>query len=345
MQRLGGAFGAIVFALLLCFSLDLRATEAHPSDRGRRHHDDPPTIMSTVVSADQQILFIFGRNFGSLPSVKLGDFTLGGVQVSADGASVTALMPTLQPGTYRLVVTRGYEFSRSGLDRVTPSSLGSVSGSARQSGSGSGGDDDDFDDDRMAVSSVAVGAIGPRGPQGEIGPMGPQGERGLQGETGPPGPPGPPSGVSVGFLTGFAVGLQQGNNLTFLGQPRSVTVTATQRITVSATAVLGHTNAGRIQFDYSICAQRVSQPQSGMIDVGGFLRVWMPAEAGSLMPYTATGSLPATSESGAASLGGAGTYQVGVCGRVISTAPTTTKADLFDFIQGWVMVTQETPGS
>ena len=46
-----------------------------------------------------------------------------------------------------------------------------------------------------------------------------------------------------------------------------------------------------------------------------------------------------------ASLGGAGTYLVGVCARVITTSPTTTKADLFDFIQGYVMVTQEPSGS
>ena len=157
--------------------------------------------------------------------------------------------------------------------------------------------------------------------------------------------------MSIAFLTGFATGLPpvppappQPNNLTFLGTPRSVTVTATQRITATVTAVLGHKEQGRIELDYSVCAQRVTAPQSGMIDLSGFLRIWMPAEAGSQMPYTASGSLPATSTSGA-SLGGAGTYVVGFCGRVNSTAPTTTKADLFDFIQGWVMVTNEGPAS
>lgn len=345
MQRLGGAFSAGFIAFLLFFSLDLQATEGISHDRGNSGHDDPPAIVSAVLSADQQILFVSGSNFGSRPIVMLGDFMLGGVQVSPEGTSLTALMPTLDPGTYRLVVARGWT-SRSGsgsdYDRYeTSSSIGAL-------------DLGRIDEDRIAVSSVAVGAIGPRGPQGEVGPMGPTGPQGVQGIQGPQGGPGPqgqigpqgPPGVaSIGFLTGFATGLQQGAALTFLGQPRSVTVSATQRITATATAVLGHKDAGRIQFDYSVCAQRVSNPQSGMIDLSGFLRVWMPAEAGSMIPYTASGSLPAVSESGAAQLGAAGTYLVGFCGRVNSTSPTTTKADLFDFIQGWVMVTNDTPGS
>jgi hypothetical protein len=338
MQRLGGAFSASVLAFLLCFSASLAGTGAHPSDRGRHERDDRPSIVSSVLSADQQIIFVSGSNFGSRPTVKVGDFVLGGVQVSPDGTSLTALMPAVPPGTYRLMVARGDDSSR---PESGSRAAGSASATDTSRRSGSDDDDDEFDDDSTSVSLVAVGAIGPRGPQGEIGARGEQGPQGL---TGPPGPPGPTGVVSVGFLTGFAVGLQQGANLTFLGQPRSVTVTGAQRITVNATAALGHKDAGRIQFDYSVCAQRVSQPQSGIIDVGGFLRVWMPAEAGSLMPYTAAGSLPAASESGAPSLGGAGTYLVGVCGRVISTAPTTVKADLFDFIQGWVMVTQEPAG-
>lgn len=358
MRRLAGAFSASVVAFCLLFSLDLLATAGASSGRGDKDRDDPPTVTSTVLSADQQILFVSGSNFGSRPIVKLGEFMLGGVQVSPDGTSLTAVMPTLTPGTYRLVIARGGYDSRRTADDSGSNVVATSSDVARRVTSRDAFDAfDDFDEDRTAFSSVAVGAIGPRGPQGEVGPIGPagaQGETGPQGNIGPIGPqgppgeigpPGPPSVVSVGFLTGFAVGLQQGNNLTFLGQPRSVTLTGAQRITVNATAVLGHKEAGRIQFDYSICAQRISAPQSGMIDVGGFLRVWMPAEAGSLMPYTASGSLPAASASGGASLGGAGTYLVGVCGRVIATTPTTTKADLFDFIQGYVMVTQEPPGS
>jgi hypothetical protein len=340
MQRLGGAFSAIILAFSLCFSLDLRALEASSDKRGRGGDDDPPAIMSAVLSADQQILFVSGSNFGSRPIVMLGDFMLGGVQVSPDGTSLTALMPVLPehqvyPGTYRLVVARGFS---------------SRSGSGSGSSTSTGIDLERIDEDRVAVSSVAVGAIGPRGPQGDVGPMGPtgptgpqgvQGLQGPQGQNGPQGPPGPPGVASIGFLTGFATGLQQGAALTFLGQPRSVTITASQRITGTATAVLGHKEAGRIEFDYSICAQRVTAPLSGMIDLSGFLRVWMPAEAGSQMPYTASGSLPATAASGTAQLGGAGTYLVGFCGRVNSTTPTTTKADVFDFIQGWVMVTNE----
>ena len=192
MQRLGGAFSAGILAFLLFIPVDLRATEGHSDNRGDNGRDDPPAIMSAVLSADQQILFVSGSNFGSRPIVMLGDFMLGGVQVSPDGTSLTALMPVLpdhqvSPGTYRLVVVRGF-ISRSGSDYDRSTDRAS-DGVVRSSSTTGGIDLERIDEDRVAMSSVAVGAIGPRGPQGEVGPMGPTGPTGPQGDVGPIGIP------------------------------------------------------------------------------------------------------------------------------------------------------------
>src|SRR3954468_5311341 len=98
MQRLGWLFGGVVLAIVLSVSLT--------ASGGRFDDDSSPRIASVVVSADQVILFVAGSNFDRRSVLTIGDFSLGGVQVSPDGRSITALMPAVPPGTYRLVITR-----------------------------------------------------------------------------------------------------------------------------------------------------------------------------------------------------------------------------------------------
>ena len=81
----------------------------------------------------------------------LGDYVLGGVQVAPNGTQITALMPVLSPGTYRLTIARIGDSMTSG---------------------------------RTVWVDVTVGAVGPRGPRGDIGPQGPQGEIGPAGPQG-----------------------------------------------------------------------------------------------------------------------------------------------------------------
>jgi hypothetical protein len=149
--------GGIAFALLLSVSTVHTASSIGANPGGRETYKDGDdyyqrtTISTAAVSTDQTTLFVTGANFGSRPLVILANIVLGGVQVSSTGGQLTALMPALPPGSYRLVISRG-----SGSD-------------------GSAGMD------------VTVGAVGPKGEIGAVGGTGPQGAKGDQGETGPQG--------------------------------------------------------------------------------------------------------------------------------------------------------------
>ena len=321
MQRLGGAVVGVVLAVILSVSLNAQSTSGKSGSAGDDDGGSSATLTGAVLSADQTTLFVTGTHLGRMPNVRLGDFVLGGVQVSPDGTLLTALVPALSPGTYRLVISRGNSSSND---------------KAPTDASGSGKDKESGHD---LLADVAVGAIGPQGARGDMGPQGPIGPPGPQGAVGPVGPQGPegPAGASVtitSVINVAAAGLQVSSNLGFVGAPSLITVTATQRISATATAVFGHSVQGQVPLDYSICAQRVTAPISPVLDLAGFVRIRMPGEAGSQMPYTAAGSAQA------AALRGAGTYLVGFCGRILATTPPAPKVDLFDFIQGWIMVSQ-----
>ena len=139
-----------------------------------------PAITSAVVSADQTVLFVQGENFGKNPAVTINGLTLGGVVVDAAGRLLTAQMPSLVPGTYKV--------------RVTNKNF-----------------DDDID---LTVGGVAGGAAAPatQGPQGQQGPQGTQGPQGQPGPAGPPGPIGP-----QGPMPFYVAGLVKGSAATFSG--------------------------------------------------------------------------------------------------------------------------------
>src|SRR5215213_9915360 len=62
-------------------------------------------ITSTSVSTDRSTLFVFGERFGTTPpKVTLNDQVLAGVTVDATGTTLSALMPAIGPGLYRVVV-------------------------------------------------------------------------------------------------------------------------------------------------------------------------------------------------------------------------------------------------
>jgi len=328
MQRLGCAVVGVVLAVVLSVSLGAESKGAKSGSAGDDDGGDSATITAAVLSADQTTLFVTGSHLTKITSVRLGEFVLGNVQVSPDGTLLTALVPPyVPPATYRLILSRG---NASSSDKAPTDSSGN---------------DKDKESGHKLVADVTVGAVGPKGdagPQGATGPQGIQGPIGPIGPTGPPGPQGQqgpegPAGASVAVTSVInvaAAGLQVSANLGFVGAPSLVTVAATQRISVTATAVFGHSVQGQVPFDYSICAQRVTAPVSPVLDLAGFVRVRMPGEANSLMPYSASGSAQA------AALRGAGTYLVGFCGRALATTPPAPKADLFDFVQGWIMVSQ-----
>lgn len=176
-----------------------------------------PDIYAAAVSADQSTLIVDGVNFGGA-SASLAGIALGGVQVDPTGRHMIAVMPALQPGSYRLVIANGSKWT-------------------------------DFE--------VAVGASGPAGPAGPMGPTGPQGPAGIglpgpQGPTGPTGPTGPqgPAGVGIyyaGLVAGTSAGcsaitctVKSGSGFTVrrLTNPAGGT-SGTYRVTANATSTGG----------------------------------------------------------------------------------------------------------
>ena len=343
MHRVRGPLVGGFLAVILSISLSAFGA-GHPSnERGGDDDDSKPRVTSVMLSADQTILFVLGRFFDQRTILILGEYVLGGVQVAPTGTQITALMPVLSPGTYRLTITRP---------------------------------GDSLSSSRTVWVDVTVGAVGPRGPRGDIGPQGPQGpqgeigpagpqglqgvagptgpagpqgQTGAQGQTGPQGPIGPigpigpqgPQGATGATGAAGADGTSGISTLTslagpiaaalqpvfaFVGPTSTVTLTDKQRISATLTAVLGHKGAGSPLLEYTVCAQKAGSPN--LVGLSPFVMVKMTTETGTTAGYTGGGA------QSAANLGGAGTYLVGYCARNTS-GPSV---DLFDWVQGWVMI-------
>lgn len=69
--------------------------------------DRPAVILYAAVSADGATMHVSGADFPDEPFVTLGGFLLGGVAVvsTPDVDRLTALMPALAPGNYRLTLS------------------------------------------------------------------------------------------------------------------------------------------------------------------------------------------------------------------------------------------------
>ena len=165
----------------------------------------------------------------------------------------------------------------------------------------------------------ATGAQGPAGPAGATGAQGPAGPTGATGATGPQGPSGIVATASfAGSVTSIA-----GNsaNYVFAGPTASVTVSANQRLTGSAVAVLGLSVPGPQFMDIGLCFQ----------DAGGLQNF----AGGSYMTAVATGNR--TTFAVASSRGGmtAGTVFVGFCVKNTGASALSNN----DYVNGWVQVT------
>ena len=83
----------------------------------------PPVILSAEVAVSGATLFVSGSNFGRAPKVRLNGVPLDGVVVHRSERQLTANMPALPPGTYRLEVERGYKWEgdiRAGIGTQVP---------------------------------------------------------------------------------------------------------------------------------------------------------------------------------------------------------------------------------
>lgn len=132
-----------------------------------------PTITEAFADVGAGEIEIIGTNFGTAPTVSLGEFGLLNVTLATDSKILADLPVGILAGDYLLRVSR----SRNKKDD----------------------DDDDHDGkkNKTAFYDLTIGAVGPQGPAGPPGangvpgPQGPQGERGPQGVAGPVGPQGP----------------------------------------------------------------------------------------------------------------------------------------------------------
>ena len=166
---------------------------------------------------------------------------------------------------------------------------------------------------QAAISGLAGGLPDPAGTPG---PQGPAGIPGAQGLTG------------IVSTNSFAGPIDDITNLdeidlSFRGPITTVTVSATQRITATATSALG-TTSGTADMEYNLCYQSVPSGTITQFSQGDFFAV------------TATPNITSFTASQSIVLGVAGDYKVGMCIRNMST---TTAIDNNDWGQGWVLVT------
>ncbi|GEM_PF-1345458 len=158
--------------------------------------DKPVKITHAVVDLENHYLYIYGKNFGESPQVKLDDIDLE-ITYSTSSMVVASLWEDIEEGTFLL------ELSTNGFVRVffwKNAAMGLTIGAVGPQGpQGEKGDKGDPGPQGIAGLPGPQGPEGPQGPQGETGPQGlqgpegatgPQGPQGPQGEQGPQGPPG-----------------------------------------------------------------------------------------------------------------------------------------------------------
>jgi hypothetical protein len=108
----------------------------------------------------------------------------------------------------------------------------------------------------------------------------------------------------------------------FVGQPASITINNTQRVTTTLSAALA-TSSGTANFRFNVCYQL--QPSGIVSEFTG----------GGFMSLSATTLRSTFAASQSRVIGSAGTYKVGLCIWNYGA----TAIDSNDYLFGWVMVT------
>jgi hypothetical protein len=159
------------------------------------------------------------------------------------------------------------------------------------------------------VGYYTAAVPGPPGPQG---PAGPQGQQGPQGTSGI---------VATHHFSGAIPTIPAGRStFKFLGQAAPVMTADGQRLTSTASGVIGATTAGNPSTDLAICFQ-------------AFLGGGDPHFMNTYLTFNLVSGLRQMVSATGSGVLGAGTWRIGLCGR--SDAPL----DLNDFVSGWVQVT------
>lgn len=143
----------------------------------------------------------------------------------------------------------------------------------------------------------------------------------LAGAQGPPGPAVPSGVVAIQGFSGFIPTIPgSASGYAFVGPTTSVTLTSTQRLTGSASAVLGLSTGGPQAINIGMCYQQ------GAGTINNFYG------ANYMAPYATTSRLLMTAP--ATAFLAAGTYNVGFC--VFNNGALALSNN--DYVNGWVMV-------
>ncbi|MBI4886684.1 MAG: choice-of-anchor D domain-containing protein [Acidobacteria bacterium] len=198
-------------------------------------------------------LYIYGRGFLAPVRVALGGQALP--VESATASAIVALLPALDPGTYRLEV-RGRRPVDFDLLSLTLGATGAAGPAGPTGSQGPQGPQGPQGVAGPAGPAGPPGATGPAGPPGPEGPAGPQGLQGVAGPTGPEGPAGPtgPAGGSSQLLVTPTPSDFGSVKLTESAQA------TLQVINVGATSTgpLGFAISGAASADYSLPASACS---------------------------------------------------------------------------------------
>ena len=160
-------------------------------------NSQPPTISAAASDPALTTLFISGTNFSSTVAVYLSGVQLGGVLIGNGGTTITATIPGIMPGSYRLTVVQGsgnkvqsasFDITLGATGAAGPPGPIGPPGPAGPAGlAGVAGPAGPAGANGAVGPAGPAGAVGPEGPMGPFGPQGPQGAQGPQGVQGPPG--------------------------------------------------------------------------------------------------------------------------------------------------------------
>lgn len=284
-------------------------------------------VIISAAAADpaQTTLFLAGANFEQGAAVYLAGIPLGDVVVGSAGTTLTASLPQgVLPGSYRVFVVQGNGKTQNATFDLTLGATGPEGPAGPPGPPGPPG---------PQGPQGETGETGPRGPQGERGETGPQGPAGPTGPQGIEGPQGPAGATGIVSIAGWGGSIPDtlsspspAGTYVFAGPFTTVTTEENQRVTGSAEAPMAVAMGGPLMFRYGLCFQSsTGGPLTNFSDddysVGEINTLRTSWTAAATRVFTA------------------GTWRVGFC--VASNGNVTTNYTDNDFVNGWVMVTNQ----
>jgi hypothetical protein len=293
--------------LACVFTAVLTVVLAPGAGTARAQSAQQTIVTSAALSPAQDVILVSGAHFGPAPTVWLAGVQLPVLSVSSDGSALVAqVIGVLEAGTYLLHVSRGSGTSHNAtlVVAVAPPGEGIPGPPGPEGPPGPQG------------SQGPAGVPGPEGPAGPMGPMGPMGLTGPEGPEGPEGPPGPAGsggGVEATYTSGASP--NPTTAYSFLAPPVTVDVGGPgERV-----LVIGHRGFGSTVGAQHLELHMCHQPAAGgalVLHGAGIVGLSVAANTRHVFGLSAViGDLAA------------GSYRVGLCGRVAGVASNWNSND------------------